>query len=118
MLAWLARRAYAQKRNVLWDIAMSSHGVVGDHINDLRKNGYNKVDGVFVDVDPKVARNRARPGTAPTKRCFAVAREDREAAGCPPRSRRQSAQPQLRIQVAQRRGVRRPPPPVRQHRCL
>lgn len=54
----LAKQAMKDRRNLLWDITMSSPGSVAGRINDMRKAGYGQVDGAFVDVDAKTARDR------------------------------------------------------------
>lgn len=55
----LAERAYAQKKNVIWDITMSGDDSVQRRIQDMRKAGYGNVDGVFMDADAGTARQRA-----------------------------------------------------------
>jgi hypothetical protein len=54
----LARRVYRARLNVLWDITMASAPAVLTRIDDMRKAGYQQVDGVFVDADPTIARER------------------------------------------------------------
>lgn len=56
----IAMLAYRQKRNVNWDITMSSPGSVAKRINAMRKLGYNQIDGAFVDADPATARARVK----------------------------------------------------------
>jgi predicted ABC-type ATPase len=58
----LALRAYAEGKNVIWDITMSSAESVVGRIGELRAAGYQQVDGVFVDipVETSVARSQAR----------------------------------------------------------
>ncbi len=46
----LAVRAMADKRNVIWDITMSSTDSTEERIAGLRDAGYTKVDGLFVDI--------------------------------------------------------------------
>lgn len=55
----LAQRAYADRRNVIWDITMSSQGSVEKRIADLRGKGYTKVDAVFVDIPVEASVERA-----------------------------------------------------------
>ena len=58
----LARRAYADGKNLIWDITMSSAESTEKRINDLREAGYTKVEGVFVDipVDLSITRTQSR----------------------------------------------------------
>lgn len=55
----LARRAQADGKNIIWDITMSSPASTQARIDDLRKNGYTHVEGVFVDLPPAVSAARA-----------------------------------------------------------
>jgi predicted kinase len=58
----LAMRAYAEGKNVIWDITMSRPESVISRISELRAAGYEQVDGVFIDipVETSVARSEAR----------------------------------------------------------
>ena len=58
----LARRAYTDGKNMIWDITMSSTESTEKRINDLRESGYSKIEGIFVDipVDVSIARSQAR----------------------------------------------------------
>ena len=58
----LARRAYADGKNVIWDITMSSTESTEKRIKDLRESGYSRIEGIFVDipVDVSIARSQAR----------------------------------------------------------
>lgn len=59
----LAKRAYAQKKNVVWDFTMSTPGSVTDkRMNLMRKAGYNNIQGMFVDVsvDKSVSQAKSR----------------------------------------------------------
>ena len=58
----LARRAYMDGKNVIWDITMSSTESTEERLNDLRNSGYTKVEGIFVDipVDLSIVRSQAR----------------------------------------------------------
>lgn len=58
----LALRAIADGKNVLWDITMSSSESTSRRINDLRANGYNQIQGIFVHipVETSVARMEER----------------------------------------------------------
>lgn len=64
----LARRAQADGKNLVWDITMSSLASTEARIQDLRSNGYSRIEGVFVDLPPTVsaarADNRHRAGEA------------------------------------------------------
>ena len=57
----LAMRAYAEGKNVIWDITMSRPSS-GDRVNELRSAGYQQISGVFVDipVETSVERSNAR----------------------------------------------------------
>jgi predicted ABC-type ATPase len=57
----LAMRAYAEGKNVIWDITMSRPSS-GDRVNELRNAGYQQISGVFVDipVETSVERSNAR----------------------------------------------------------
>jgi predicted ABC-type ATPase len=46
----LARRAQADGKNIIWDITMSSAPSTAQRINELRASGYQRVDGIFVDI--------------------------------------------------------------------
>jgi hypothetical protein len=54
----LARRVYRARLNVLWDITISNVPSVMARLDAMRKAGYSQIDGVFVDADPIVARER------------------------------------------------------------
>ena len=55
----LAHRAYADRKNVIWDITMSSGHSTGTRIEALRNAGYAQIQGVFVDVPVDVSAKRA-----------------------------------------------------------
>ena len=57
----LAMRAYAEGKNVIWDITMSRPSS-GERVNELRNAGYQQISGVFVDipVETSVERSNAR----------------------------------------------------------
>ena len=58
-LAWrLARRAMAEGKNIIWDITMSSAASTTGRIDELKANGYQNIEGIFVDipVETSVAR--------------------------------------------------------------
>ncbi|MGJ4084347.1 zeta toxin family protein [Corynebacterium macclintockiae] len=55
----LARHAYDQGMNVVWDITMGSTGSVQKRIDDLRENGYTEIVGTFTDVPLEVSLNGA-----------------------------------------------------------
>jgi len=58
----LALRAYAEGKNVIWDITMSRPDSAISRINELRSAGYEHIEGIFVDipVETSVARSEAR----------------------------------------------------------
>ncbi len=55
----LAVRAYADGRNLIWDITMSSKDSTERRIRDLRAAGYGQIEGIFVDISPEVSARRA-----------------------------------------------------------
>lgn len=55
----LAIRAYADKKNVIWDITMSSVESTHRRITDLRSAGYEETEGIFVDIPVDVSVRRA-----------------------------------------------------------
>jgi Zeta toxin len=54
----LARRAYADGKNLIWDITMSSRESTEARINDLRQAGFGQVDGIFVDIPVETSARR------------------------------------------------------------
>jgi predicted ABC-type ATPase len=58
----LAMRAIADGKNIIWDITMSSEESTLERIQQLRAAGYERIDGLFVDipVETSVARSEAR----------------------------------------------------------
>jgi predicted kinase len=64
--SYLARRlallAYSDGRNVIWDITMSRPDSAATRIKELRDAGYERVEGIFVDIpiETSVARSEAR----------------------------------------------------------
>lgn len=57
----LAMRAYAEGKNVIWDITMSRPSS-GDRVIELRNAGYQQISGVFVDIpiETSIERSNAR----------------------------------------------------------
>jgi predicted kinase len=55
----LAFRAYAEGKNVIWDITMSSTDSTRSRITDLRAAGYTDIEVVFVDIPVEVSVARA-----------------------------------------------------------
>ena len=55
----LARRAYGDRRNVIWDITMSRMESTLKRIDNLRESSYTEIVGVFVDIPPKKSVERA-----------------------------------------------------------
>lgn len=58
----LALRAVADGKNLIWDITMSSEVSAGRRIDELRSAGYDRIDGIFVDIpiETSIARTEAR----------------------------------------------------------
>ncbi len=58
----LANRAYAEGKNIIWDITMSQPGSGTGRVEELRAAGYQVVDGVFADIpiETSVARAETR----------------------------------------------------------
>jgi predicted ABC-type ATPase len=55
----LARRAYMDHKNVIWDITMSSLPSTQRRITELRSAGYGEIEGIFVDIPVDVSLRRA-----------------------------------------------------------
>jgi hypothetical protein len=55
----VASMAYADRKNVIWDVTMSSEGSTRSRIDALKRNGYSDVKGVFVDIPVEVSVDRA-----------------------------------------------------------
>lgn len=55
----LAEKAYRDRKNVMWDITMSSESSVASRVDDMRGAGYGKITGVFVDIPVEVSVSRA-----------------------------------------------------------
>jgi len=55
----LAFKAEADGKNVLWDITMSSYASTEWRIEMLRSAGYDRIDGVFVDIPVETSVRRA-----------------------------------------------------------
>jgi predicted ABC-type ATPase len=58
----LALLAYAEGKNVIWDVTMSRPDSATTRIKELRDAGYDHIEGVFVDIpiETSVARSEAR----------------------------------------------------------
>jgi hypothetical protein len=59
----LSKRAYAQKKNVVWDFTMATPGSALDkRLKPMREAGYTDVKGVFVDVtvDKSIRQAKSR----------------------------------------------------------
>lgn len=55
-LAWrLARRAMSEGKNIIWDITMSSGSSTTDRIDELKANGYQHIEGIFVEIPIEVS---------------------------------------------------------------
>jgi hypothetical protein len=55
----LARRAYADSKNVIWDITMSNLKSAEHRIDELRAAGYRQITGIFVDIPAEKSVERA-----------------------------------------------------------
>jgi predicted kinase len=55
----LAARAQADGKNLIWDITMSSRASAESRIDDLRAAGYERVEGIFVDIPVELSADRA-----------------------------------------------------------
>ena len=55
----LANRAETDRRNIIWDITMSSASSIGGRADSLRAAGYRQLDGMFVHVPIEVSVTRA-----------------------------------------------------------
>jgi len=55
----LAIRAMADRKNLLWDITMSSRDTTDRRIDELRVAGYTVIEGIFVDIPIEISVNRA-----------------------------------------------------------
>jgi hypothetical protein len=56
----LAGRAMADRRNILWDIAMTDHEAISSRVAALHGAGYGVVEGVFADIDIETSVERTR----------------------------------------------------------
>lgn len=54
----LADKAYRDRKNLIWDITMSSGGAVKSRVKALREHGYD-TRGVFVDIPVEISVQRA-----------------------------------------------------------
>jgi predicted ABC-type ATPase len=54
----IAARAQADGKNIIWDITMSSQPSTERRIADLRSNGYEQIEGIFVDIPPELSEIR------------------------------------------------------------
>jgi predicted ABC-type ATPase len=54
----LAHRALADGKNVIWDITMSSRASAEGRIDELRSSGYQRIEGVFVDISVETSVSR------------------------------------------------------------
>lgn len=59
LAARLAQRAVAERKNVVFDITMSSKNSVVKRLDMLRQNGYERIDMIFVDIDVETSVARA-----------------------------------------------------------
>lgn len=56
----IAHQAYERKKNVIWDITMSSPGSVHKRLNEMRAMGYHDLRAVFVHIPVETSIQRAR----------------------------------------------------------
>jgi len=56
----LAKRAHADRRNLIWDVTMSRYESAAERIDDLRDAGYTDILGVFVDIPAAKSVERAQ----------------------------------------------------------
>jgi predicted kinase len=54
----LALRAYADRKNVIWDITMSNPDTTHGRIRELRAAGYVDVEAIFIDIPVEVSLSR------------------------------------------------------------
>lgn len=57
--AMFARRLYAERVNVVWDITMAGGSITKNLINELRNNNYRQIKAVFVDIPIETSVSRA-----------------------------------------------------------
>jgi hypothetical protein len=55
----VADRAYADRRNMIWDITMSSQASVESRVTAMRGAGYTGIKGIFVDVPVESSASKA-----------------------------------------------------------
>lgn len=57
-----ALRALIEGKNVVWDITLSSQASASRRVDELRSAGYDRIDGIFVDIpiETSIARTEAR----------------------------------------------------------
>lgn len=55
----LADMAYRDRKNVIWDVTLSSKGSAQSRVDALKRHGYTDVRGVFVDIPVEVSVKRA-----------------------------------------------------------
>jgi predicted kinase len=55
----LALRAQADGKNIVWDITMSSRASTEGRIDELRSEGYTRIQGIFVDIPVETSVARA-----------------------------------------------------------
>jgi predicted ABC-type ATPase len=55
----LALRAMPEGKNIIWDITMSSRDSVERRINTMRTAGYQRIEGIFVDIPVDVGIHRS-----------------------------------------------------------
>ncbi|MDA3642593.1 zeta toxin family protein [Saccharopolyspora indica] len=54
----LADRAYRERKNIIWDITMSSAGSVNKRLDAMRGSGYHEIKALFLDVPVETSVER------------------------------------------------------------
>jgi predicted ABC-type ATPase len=57
---YLAHRAQAEGKNIIWDITMSRLESIQERIESLRASGYEQIDAIFVDIPIEVSIRRTQ----------------------------------------------------------
>lgn len=58
----VAEMAYAEKKNIIWDMTLSSYDSGKKRVKDMQAAGYSEIGGIFVEIpiETSVQRSRAR----------------------------------------------------------
>jgi predicted ABC-type ATPase len=57
---YLAHRAQAEGKNLIWDVTMSRLESTQERIDSLRESGYQQIDAIFVDIPIEVSIRRTQ----------------------------------------------------------